>query len=60
VVDAEPGRHRGEKRLRRFHDGAVGDGPVVAQEGILHDVLGFHSAAQHAVAMENMSDRRLA
>ena len=53
VVDAQPGGHRGQERLRRVDRARPAARhrlrPVVAQEGLLDDVLRLADAAEHPV-----------
>jgi hypothetical protein len=46
LVDREPGRDRREVRLRRLRRGLS---RVVAEEGLLHDVLGVSDRPEHPV-----------
>jgi hypothetical protein len=46
LVDREPGRHGREVGLRRL---GLDVGRVVAQERLLHDVLGLRDRTEHAV-----------
>jgi hypothetical protein len=49
MVDAQPGGHRGQVRPRRVHAVPGGLGAVVAQERLLHHVLGVGHGADHPV-----------
>jgi len=50
LIDREPRRHGRQVGLGRLDLGvSVAHGPVVAQEGLLHDVLGLADAAEHAI-----------
>ncbi len=50
LVDAQPGGDGGQVRLRGLRLAVLDYGPVVMQERLLHDVLGFGHAAEHPVS----------
>jgi hypothetical protein len=49
VVDRQPRRHGGEECLGRLDLLTLAPGAVVAEEGLLHDVLRLADASDHAV-----------
>ena len=49
VVDRQAGDDRGQPGLRRLHRRIVGEDLLVADEPLLHDVLGFADAPEHPI-----------